>query len=68
MRRIWTCKIGGDVSLPSNGADFPMRMAIEEAYRKLTGKDSEFNFSGWGGELTESEEDAVKHIKKEVDL
>jgi hypothetical protein len=53
---VWTCKIGslGDVPLP-RGADGPMRDAVSDAYRKLTGRDRQFLFSGWGGSLTRVE-------------
>ena len=58
--KIWNCKIGEvvDGSLPS-GADSPMRQAVEAAYRELTGKDPEFCFSGWAGELDETERKIV---------
>lgn len=54
--KIWTCKIGGvyEGDLP-DGADAPMRRAVEKAYREITGVDADFNFSGWGGELSASE-------------
>ncbi len=52
--KIWTCKIGSAQALPP-GADVPMRIAIQEAFRRLTGDYPEFTFSGWGGELTEEE-------------
>lgn len=54
--KVWMCKIGvvGDLKLPP-GADGPMRTAIERAFREITGRDAEFTFSGWGGELTEGE-------------
>lgn len=53
---IWTVKIGimGSAALPS-GADWPMRNAVEKAFKEVTGRDSEFAFSGWGAELTEPE-------------
>lgn len=53
---IWDCKIGakGDLELP-RGADAPMREAIAKAFKEITGHEAEFNFSGWGGELTERE-------------
>ena len=53
---IWDCKIGtrDDVALEM-GSDFPMRQAIRDAYRQLTGREPEFLFSGWGGRLTASE-------------
>jgi hypothetical protein len=58
--KIWTCKIGQipDGDLPA-GADQPMRRAVEEAYQRLTGRDPTFLFSGWNGELTEAERDAL---------
>lgn len=43
------------VKLPA-GADHPMRVAIATAYEALTGESPEYIFSGWDGELTETEE------------
>lgn len=64
----WVCKIGttkGHVRLP-DGADGPMRAVLKGAFKHMTGLDAEFCFSGWGGELTESErlivEDRVSEI------
>jgi hypothetical protein len=37
-----------------------MRQAVERAFFELTGAHSTFNFSGWGGELTESERAAIE--------
>ena len=53
---IWYCKIGTlhEIDLP-NGADWPMRKAIRQAFAGLTGQDDEFCFSGWSAELTECE-------------
>jgi len=49
---IWTCKIGlkkgTHVAMPG-GSDFPMRCAVEEAFHRVTGQNSDFLFSGWGG-------------------
>jgi hypothetical protein len=58
--RAWTCKIGimGNVDLPP-GADWPMRKAVEQAFFDLTGKQSDFNFSGWGAKLEDGEYDVV---------
>jgi len=54
--KIWECKIGEvDESALPRPADIPMRQAVEEAYRKLTGQEPDFIFSGWGAELTEGE-------------
>lgn len=51
--KIWDCKIGevSEGELP-DGADLPMRDAIREAYLKITGREPQFMFSGWGGSLT----------------
>lgn len=55
-RKVWTCKIGAPVeaNIPSGG-DGPMRKAVEAAFKELTGVESEFNFTGWGGALDEHE-------------
>ena len=59
MGNIWSCKIGEvEHKLPS-GSGGPLRQAVAEAYRKLTGQEPDFNFSGWGAALTESERAAV---------
>ena len=59
--KIWTCKIGGITGQPlPYGADWPMRQALAQAYREITGRDAEFCFSGWGGELTESERAVIE--------
>lgn len=61
MTMIWTCKIGecSSSEVPDCG-DLPMRLAVERAYRELTGKDADFNFSGWGGKLDEHERAVVE--------
>ena len=53
---VWACKIGftDGNTLPS-AADVPMRVAVEEAFFKLTGRYPDFIFSGWGETLTEGE-------------
>ena len=58
--KIWSCKIGEVEEVPY-GADSPMRQAIAEAYLKLTGKEAEFCFSGWGAELSEDERACVEN-------
>jgi hypothetical protein len=57
---VWECKIGCSklIDLP-NGVDFPMRQAIREAFFKITGENADFIFSGWGAELTQSEQNVV---------
>jgi hypothetical protein len=57
--QIWSCTIGEVEDVPE-GADAPMREAISYAYRKLTGKEPRFIFSGWGAELTEIEREVVE--------
>lgn len=53
--KVWECKIGGKrVELP-DGADAPLRQAVQKAYFELTGTYAEFCFSGWGGKLDEIE-------------
>ncbi len=55
----WTCKIGPSfIDLP-DGADLPMRQAVQEAYFKLTGQYPKFNFTGWGGRLDDIEQQVV---------
>lgn len=60
--RVWFCKIGiqGDCALP-NGADSPMRRAVQKAFFDVTGLDDQFCFSGWGGTLDEGERFVVEY-------
>ena len=60
MSTIWSCKIGtlDSVELPL-GSDQPMRRAVQDAYMKLTGRDADFCFSGWGAQLTDVQEACV---------
>lgn len=62
MTKIWSCKIGVADSL-TEGADRPMRQAVADAYRKLTGKNADFIFSGWGAELDEHEREVVEEAR-----
>jgi hypothetical protein len=54
--KVWECRIGwaANADLPE-GADGPMRAAVEEAYERITGRSPEFIFSGWGAELSVDE-------------
>lgn len=47
--RQWTCKIGymATEALPE-GADNPLRRAVEAAYEQHFGKEPDFCESGWG--------------------
>jgi hypothetical protein len=60
VKRIWTCKIG-ESEFDHSGMDSPMREAVREAYKRVTGVEAEFLFSGWGGELTEPERAVVEN-------
>ena len=62
--KVWFCKIGfaSDFPYVVEGADCPMRRAVQDAYKNLTGKSAEFIFSGWDGELTEAEKNLVAHF------
>lgn len=55
MEKIWKCKIGGKVGDMPDGADWPMRRAVQTAFETLTGVEASFTFSGWGATLTEGE-------------
>lgn len=57
---VWSCKIGfaNGPALPM-GSDFPMRRAVADAFERLTGKQPDFIFSGWGAELTEGQQQIV---------
>jgi len=59
---IWECKIGGIGRVPK-GADGIMREVVERAFREIIGNNSAYCFSGWGGELTESERAVVENRK-----
>lgn len=59
MLKVWQCKIGGYIDDLPQGSDGPLREAVQEAYRKLTGVEAEFTFSGWGGSLDEFEQEVA---------
>ena len=69
MKKIWSCKIGevDDKVLP-RGCDLPMRNAVEAAYYMITGERAQFNFSGWGAALTESERAVVENREPRKEL
>ena len=58
--KCWTCAIGyADGAELPDGADAPMREAVKRAFRELTGREPDFAFTGWGGELSETELEVV---------
>jgi hypothetical protein len=59
--KVWYCKVG-EVSrddLPK-GSDAPMRDAVVVRYERITGREPDFIFSGWGATLTEAERAVVE--------
>lgn len=50
--RYWVCIIGETEwnDLP-NGADSPMRTAVEKEFKKVTGHDAPHNWSGWSADI-----------------
>lgn len=65
---VWSCKIGfANRSELSEGADLPMRLAVEKIFREVAGCDCDFCFSGWGGELTDSEKRVVFDNEDSID-
>ena len=58
--KIWSCKIGEAANVP-RGADLPMRDAVRDEYRKITGVEPSFLFSGWGASLDEWEKTVVEN-------
>jgi len=64
LEQIWYCKIGGiDLSRLPDGADLPMRKAVEKAYFELTGEQPKFNFTGWNAVLDKYEQQVVDEKK-----
>lgn len=68
--KIWSCKIGeiDEGKLPI-GSDLPMRIAVREAYYRVTGEWPEFLFSGWSAELDDIEKQVVERqraIEREI--
>ena len=55
---VWECKIGFAGHLPQ-GADHPLRQAVQEAFERVAGHPAHFCFSGWGQTLTETEKSAI---------
>ena len=64
--KVWTCSIGPARAseVPFDG-DLPMRLAVQRAYKELTGRDAEFTFSGWGGEFSQAEQEYIAAHKSE---
>lgn len=50
MKKFWTCVIGPVEDNLPYGSDSPMRVSVESAFNKLTGKESDVCLSGWKGD------------------
>jgi hypothetical protein len=61
-RTAWECKIGSinGVTVPPC-ADAPMRAAVQDAFRNVTGEEAQVTFSGWGAEFTPQEIAVIKN-------
>jgi hypothetical protein len=66
---VWQCTIGvlGDHPLPK-GADEPMRLAIQRVFREVTGRESEFIFSGWNAVISPVQLAVIEDRDPEPDL
>lgn len=68
-QKLWECKIGEcDAAKLPPGGDNPMRDAVAEKYKELTGEDPDFLFSGWGAELDEGERAAHENRMPDIDV
>ena len=67
--KTWECKIGEvDAAFLPEGADFPMRRAIETAYHDLTGEWRRFIFSDWGAELDTIQREIVESTSPDAEV
>ena len=53
--RVWFCKVGPATKFLEPQADNVMMLAVDAAFRRVTGHDSTFLISGWGSTLTPGE-------------
>lgn len=64
---VWGCKIGeADRTKLPDGADAPLREAVEAAYVEIVGSPPAFLFSGWGYGLTGTEEEVVNEAATQL--
>jgi hypothetical protein len=57
---VWYCKVGFARDGIPDGADWPMRRAVETAFATLLNQWPDFIFSGWGASLTEGEREVLE--------
>jgi len=61
MKNYWHCYIGPvESENVKEGADFPMRMAVKDAYFDVVGKSANVCSSGWGSD--EKYIDVINHL------
>lgn len=66
--KSWHCLIGEvDAEKVPDGADYPMRRAIEKAYYEITGEMPEFIFSGWNGKPDKIQREIINHTRLVVE-
>lgn len=63
-KEFWTCVIGpADRNQLPDGADFPLRMAVQTAFENLTENPYEICMSGWGND---SKKAALAEMKRNL--
>jgi hypothetical protein len=64
-KEYWHCFIGPiDRSKLPHGCDAPMRIAVENAYEKLTDSEADTHSSGWG--VTEEEYNILTTVSSKL--
>lgn len=64
--KVWKCEIGPiDEALLPDGADLPMRQAVAQAFEKMTGREPEAIYSGWGGPFSPANARDVVALRRE---
>jgi hypothetical protein len=60
-QEFWTCVIGpADRNTLPKGSDFPLRMAVKEAFELISGHPDEICMSGWGNDSETAAKASVK--------
>jgi hypothetical protein len=63
--KVWSCKIGPAPEKVPSGGDYPLRMAVREAFYEMFGREDEICFSGWGDEFSEGEHALLVKVREE---
>lgn len=60
-QEFWTCVIGpADRNQLPRGSDFPLRLAVQEAFELISGHPDEICMSGWGSDSETAAKASVK--------